>query len=81
MTGFTKEKVREIDRQIGLRIRTLRHKHGISLFRAASYAAVSTQQLQKYETGDNRITAGRLYALCNLLEILVAEFFGDLSLD
>ena len=36
---------------------------------------VSQQQLQKYETGENRITAGKLYRLSLLLEVSIDWFF------
>lgn len=41
----------------------------------ASHLGVSYQQLQKYESGINRISAARLYAAAALLDVGVAYFF------
>jgi len=38
---------------------------------------VTFQQVQKYEKGQNRITAGRLRTVARLLEVPVSAFFED----
>lgn len=38
---------------------------------------VSSQQVQKYERGDNRISASRLYAIATALNCSVAQFYSE----
>ena len=40
---------------------------------------ISFQQLQKYETGKNRITIGRLVAICEALEVSLADMVPGAS--
>jgi transcriptional regulator with XRE-family HTH domain len=42
---------------------------------------VSYQQVQKYETGANRISAGRIFELARKLRVDVSYFFEGLPLD
>ncbi|MEO1421458.1 MAG: hypothetical protein AAFU66_10995, partial [Pseudomonadota bacterium] len=37
------------------------------------------QQIQKYETGANRVSAGRLFQIAQTLQIDVSHFFNGLS--
>jgi transcriptional regulator with XRE-family HTH domain len=39
---------------------------------------VTFQQIQKYESGANRISASRLYELARVLDIPISFFFDDL---
>jgi transcriptional regulator with XRE-family HTH domain len=39
---------------------------------------ITFQQVQKYETGANRISASRLYDLARVLDVPVSFFFDDL---
>jgi transcriptional regulator with XRE-family HTH domain len=39
---------------------------------------VTFQQVQKYEKGANRLSAGRLFRIANLLEVEVSYFFEGL---
>ena len=43
----------------------------------AKQVRVRFQQLQKYETGFNRVSASRLYMIAQALEVEVADLFGD----
>ncbi len=47
--------------------------------RLADLLGVTFQQVQKYEKGVNRITAGRLHDICQALDVAVAYFFEGLS--
>lgn len=42
---------------------------------------ISHQQLQKYETGTNRLSAGMLSSVASVLRIPVASLFEDETLD
>lgn len=65
----------DIDYWVGQRISQLRRERGLSQTTLASALGLSFQQVQKYETGANRVSAARLYRLSLLLECSVAEFF------
>ena len=49
-----------IDKQIGAKIQELRLASGLSRQQLGDLIAVTHQQLQKYEKGTNRVSAGRL---------------------
>lgn len=66
---------REVDRYVGQRIRERRVSAGITQQELAAALGLSYQQVQKYENGSNRISAGRLYVLARLLGAEVTDFF------
>jgi transcriptional regulator with XRE-family HTH domain len=41
-------------------------------------SGVSFQQIQKYESGKNRISAARLYEICLALGLPIASMFEDI---
>jgi len=57
---------RDIDRHVGKRIRLGRQKAGVTQNDLAEHLEVSFQQVQKYEGGTNRISAGKLYRTAEL---------------
>lgn len=70
---------REISRQIGARIRKRRLMLGLSQPQLAELIGVTCQQVQNYEKGANRISAGRLFALAHALGVEVGYFFADME--
>jgi transcriptional regulator with XRE-family HTH domain len=64
------------DIEIGRKIRTLRLERGLSQSRLANGIGLSFQQLQKYESGANRVSAGRLQRIAALLGVPVMVFYG-----
>ena len=64
-----------IDHGVGSRIAFLRAANGLSKSALASALGVSFQQVQKYETGKNRVGAGRLQAIAERLGVPVSSFF------
>ena len=64
------------DIEIGRKIRTLRLERGLSQSRLANGIGLSFQQLQKYESGANRVSAGRLQKIAELLGVPVTVFYG-----
>ncbi|HEX8900442.1 helix-turn-helix transcriptional regulator [Vitreimonas sp.] len=64
----------EIDRHVGLRVRTLRLERGLSQEDLAEAIGVTFQQIQKYEKGVNRVAASTLFAICKVLDSDVASF-------
>jgi transcriptional regulator with XRE-family HTH domain len=70
---------RRVDEHVGVRIRLRRTLLGLTQDRLAVALNMSYQQIQKYETGTNRVSAGRLFQLAQMLEIDVAFFFDGLD--
>lgn len=62
---------------LGKKIRESRKERNISLNKLASVMGISYQQLQKYETGTNRISAEKLYQVSNVLRLKSEFFFPD----
>jgi transcriptional regulator with XRE-family HTH domain len=60
---------------VGERIRIRRTELGLTQEDLARQLAISYQQVQKYETGANRISAGRLYEIAIKLTTDVSYFF------
>jgi transcriptional regulator with XRE-family HTH domain len=72
---------RRIDQHVGERIRARRTELGLTQEQLAEALSVSYQQVQKYETGANRISAGRIFELARKLRVEVGYFFQGLPLD
>ncbi|MDX1950354.1 MAG: helix-turn-helix transcriptional regulator [Rickettsiales bacterium] len=75
-------KKKEKDAVIGSKLRQLRNIKGISQSVLANEAGITFQQVQKYEKGVNRISAGRLHDFAEILGVDVNTFyneFGDYS--
>jgi transcriptional regulator with XRE-family HTH domain len=65
------------DLVVGTNVRQLRADAGLTLSELAEALGISHQQLQKYETGANRISAGMLYELARFFVIPVDQLFED----
>ena len=73
-------KIQKLDLRVSDMIRSRRMLLGINQSELAEAASVSVQQIQKYERGKNRVSAGRLYELAKILKVPVQYFFhGDNS--
>jgi transcriptional regulator with XRE-family HTH domain len=64
------------DAEIGQRVRSLRLQRGLSQTDLGTLIDVTFQQVQKYEKGTNRISAGRLQRIAEVLGVPVAVFFA-----
>jgi transcriptional regulator with XRE-family HTH domain len=64
------------DREVGLRVRTLRLSRRMSQNDVGERLGITFQQVQKYENGANRIGAGRLQRIAEIFEVPVAALFG-----
>ena len=64
------------DREIALRVRTLRLSRRMSQNDLGQSLGITFQQIQKYENGANRIGAGRLQRIAEIFEVPVAALFG-----
>ena len=69
----------ETDRYVGGRIRERRIMLGLSQQQMADLIGVTYQQAHKYERGINRISAGRLYEISQVLGVPVSYFFDGLE--
>lgn len=67
----------DIDKIIAKNLRTIRKQHKINLQNVASNISVSYQQLRKYETAENRISAGKLWDLSLIYNRPIQDFFKD----
>ncbi len=64
-----------IDKLVGHRLRARRRELRLSQDKLAERLGVTFQQVQKYERGANRISAGRLYELARALETTIPYFY------
>ncbi|HLO78309.1 MAG TPA: helix-turn-helix transcriptional regulator [Magnetospirillum sp.] len=69
----------DTDRHVGARIRERRIMLGLSQQQMADLIGVTYQQAHKYERGINRISAGRLYEIAQVLGVPVNYFFEGLD--
>lgn len=69
----------DADRYVGTRIRERRIMMGLSQQQLARMIGVTYQQAHKYERGLNRISAGRLYEIAQVLGVPVSWFFEGMS--
>src|SRR5262245_29920334 len=72
---MNKRSPNRIDKYVSSRIRVRRHTLGISQRKLAHALGVTFQQIQKYENGTNRIGAGRLHQLSQVLQAPATFFF------
>lgn len=79
--GLPRARAGEVDAQVGARVRYRRQTMGISQERLADGLGVSFQQVQKYERGANRISASRLQAIGQILDVPVSYFFEAAESD
>lgn len=64
-----------MDGYVGSRIAARRTALGLSQGALARAVGVTFQQLQKYESGANRVSAGRLHAISQALAAPITDFF------
>jgi transcriptional regulator with XRE-family HTH domain len=70
--------VNSIDQHFGERIRNRRNALNMSQVHLASKLGVSYQQIQKYEAAVNRISAARLYEICQVFDVPIASMFENI---
>ncbi len=64
-----------VDQYVGRRLHARRRELKLSQEGLATKLGLTFQQVQKYERGTNRISAGRLYELARALDTSIAYFF------
>jgi transcriptional regulator with XRE-family HTH domain len=64
-----------VDRYIGARMRGQRLALNMSQEQLGRKLGVSFQQIQKYESGKNRVSAARLFVICKALNVSLSSMF------
>lgn len=67
-----------VDVHVGQRIRHRRWTIGMTQQQLADSVGIKFQQIQKYETGANRVAASRLWEMAEALDVSPAYFFDGL---
>ena len=75
------ENMHPVDAHVGKQIRQRRWLLGMTQNDLASKTGVKFQQIQKYETGANRVSASRLWQIAKVLDVQVSYFFEDMPSD
>ena len=68
-----------VDVHVGQRIRHRRWMVGMTQQQLAEQVGIKFQQIQKYETGMNRVSASRLWEIAETLDVPVGHFFEGLN--
>ncbi|MBL4810779.1 MAG: helix-turn-helix transcriptional regulator [Rhodobacteraceae bacterium] len=68
-----------VDVHVGKRIRHRRWMNGTTQQQLAEKVGIKFQQIQKYETGMNRVSASRLWDIARALSVPVSFFFEGLE--
>lgn len=74
-----KKQANPVDAHVGNRVRLRRMLVGMSQERLGELLGLTFQQVQKYEKGVNRIAAGRLFEISNILGVPISFFYEDVG--
>jgi transcriptional regulator with XRE-family HTH domain len=74
-----KRKPLTVDEHVGTRLKLHRTLAGMSQTELGKAVGVTFQQVQKYENGRNRVSAGHLYGFAQALDCAPADFFVGLD--
>ena len=64
-----------VDEHVGKRLRQRRWLVGMTQQQLAEHVGIKFQQIQKYETGANRVSASRLWDIASTLDVSINFFF------
>ncbi len=68
-----------VDTHVGRRMRQQRELRGLTQVELARQLGLSFQQIQKYESGANRISSSRMWQVCEVLDMTPGHFFEGLE--
>lgn len=68
-----------VDRHVGRRIRWRRRELKLSQEKLGTLLGLTFQQVQKYERGVNRVSAGRLYEMSEAMTVPITYFFDGIE--
>lgn len=74
-----KKKANPVDAHVGYRVRLRRMLIGMSQERLGELLGLTFQQVQKYERGINRIGAGRLFEVSEILGVPISFFYEGID--
>jgi transcriptional regulator with XRE-family HTH domain len=77
-TASSEQYIHPVDRHVGQQLRIRRIHSNLSQTELGTKIGLSYQQIQKYESGKNRISASMLYEFAGRLNVPVAQFFEGL---
>ena len=77
MKNSQSRKYDPIDGLIAAKVTACRRARGVSQLALADKIGVSFQQVQKYESGENRISASRLIRIARALGCKIADFIPN----
>ena len=70
-----------VDVHVGKRVRHRRWMVGMTQQQLGDIVGIKFQQIQKYETGMNRISASRLWDIAQALDVSISFFFEGFDSD
>ena len=70
-------RVTELDMYIGRKIREIRQQKNVSPVKLIEALNISRTQLAKYEVGNDRISASRLFIVARILNVPVYNFVPE----
>ena len=68
-----------IDRIVGQRLRWRRRELRLTQEQLGEQLGLTFQQVQKYEKGVNRVSAGRLYEMARVLGVTISYFYEGID--
>lgn len=71
--------IHEVDLHVGRKIRDRRRHDGMTQRQLADAVGVNFQQMQKYETGLNRVSASRLWRIAEVQDAHISYYFDGLG--
>ncbi len=71
------KRMNDVDDHVGRHVRARRREIGMSRVKLAGAIGISYQQVGKYETGIDRVAAGRLWTIAEALKVDVGYFFDN----
>jgi transcriptional regulator with XRE-family HTH domain len=75
------KKPNDVDAHVGRRLRARRQLVGWSQEELAKRLGLTAQQVQKYEAGETRVSASRLYEVARHLGCPITYFFQEINAD
>lgn len=78
---MTNRRVTDLDKTIGQKLQAARRAKGLTQGHVAEAIGVTFQQVQKYETGANRVAVSTLIRLCQALELDPVQFLPRVMTD
>ena len=70
-----------VDEHVGKRLRQRRWLLVMTQQQLAEHVGIKFQQIQKYETGANRVSASRLWDIASTLDVSINFFFDGLQAE